>query len=260
MNYAIILAGGKGSRMKSSIPKQYIKLNNRPMICYSLDVFEHNTNIDGIVVVTAADYMEYMRQLISENSYSKVIDITEGGKERYDSVYSGLNCIRRKAEKKSVCKENSIAEPDNSVSVSDEDNYKSCMESEYIYIHDGARPCVSDNIINACTEAVAKYKACVAAVPVKDTIKVADKNGLAINTPDRSTLWQIQTPQVFERKLITEAYDRLYEDTHRNGITDDAMIVERYMNAPVKIAMSEYTNIKATTPEDILITELFLKK
>ena len=119
---------------------------------------------------------------------------------------------------------------------------------------------MSDNIINACTEAVAKYKACVAAVPVKDTIKVADKNGLAINTPDRSTLWQIQTPQVFERKLITEAYDRLYEDTHRNGITDDAMIVERYMNAPVKITMSEYTNIKATTPEDILITELFLKK
>ena len=102
------------------------------------------------------------------------------------------------------------------------------------------------------------YNACVAAVPVKDTIKVVDTEGIAVNTLDRSTLWQIQTPQVFENGLILEAYDKLYCDIDKKGITDDAMVVEKYMNTKVKMTLSEYTNIKATTPEDILVTEVFL--
>ena len=104
-----------------------------------------------------------------------------------------------------------------------------------------------------------EYKACVAAVPVKDTIKVADKAGMSVNTPDRSTLWQIQTPQVFEAGLIKEAYERLYNDTTAGNITDDAMVVEHYMDRTVKMTMADYKNIKVTTPEDMDIARMFLK-
>ncbi len=241
MNYAIILAGGKGSRMKSDIPKQFLKLNNIPMICYSIETFESNDNIDRIVVVTSADYIEYMWKIIRSHGYKKITDVVEGGAERYDSVYSGLKCIRKmgKIEEK----------------MQDHDSDK---RKKYVFIHDGARPCVTDNIINSCMQDVKKYDACVAAVPVKDTIKVVDSKGIAVNTPDRSTLWQIQTPQVFEMGLILEAYDKLYSDTDKKGITDDAMVVEKYMDTKVKMTLSEYTNIKATTPEDILVTEAFL--
>lgn len=239
MNYAIILAGGKGSRMKSDIPKQFLKLNDIPMICYSIETFEANNNIDRIVVVTSADYIGYMEKIIRSQGYKKIIAVVEGGRERYDSVYSGLNCIRKKEK----------------LNEAQQGRQK---DKNYVFIHDGARPCVTDNIINACMHDVKIYNACVAAVPVKDTIKVADTEGIAVNTPDRSTLWQIQTPQVFENGLILEAYDKLYCDIDKKGITDDAMVAEKYMNTKVKMTLSEYTNIKATTPEDILITEVFL--
>ena len=248
MNYAIILAGGKGSRMKSDIPKQFLKLNDIPMICYSIEAFELNDNIDRIVVVTSADYIEYMKKIICSHEYKKIIDVVEGGAERYDSVYSGLNCVRKKEKA-----EGKIKEKTEEMLCCDGDK-----EKNYVFIHDGARPCVTDNIINSCMQDVKKYNACVAAVPVKDTIKVVDSEGIAVNTPDRSTLWQIQTPQVFETGLILEAYDKLYSDIDKKGITDDAMVIEKYMDAKVKMTLSEYTNIKATTPEDILVTEVFL--
>ena len=237
MNYAIILAGGKGSRMKSDIPKQFLKLNDIPMICYSIETFEANDNIDRIVVVTSADYIGYMEKIIRSQGYKKIIAVVEGGRERYDSVYSGLNCIREKVNEAQQGRQ---------------------KDKNYVFIHDGARPCVTDSIVNACMHDVKIYNACVAAVPVKDTIKVVDAEGIAVNTPDRSTLWQIQTPQVFESELILEAYDKLYCDIDKKGITDDAMVVEKYMNTKVKMTLSEYTNIKATTPEDILVTEVFL--
>ena len=237
MNYAIILAGGKGSRMKSDIPKQFLKLNDIPMICYSIETFEANDNIDRIVVVTSADYIGYMEKIIRSQGYKKIITVVEGGRERYDSVYSGLNCIRENVNEAQQGRQ---------------------KDKNYVFIHDGARPCVTDSIINTCMHDVKIYNACVAAVPVKDTIKVVDAEGIAVNTPDRSTLWQIQTPQVFESELILEAYDKLYCDIDKKGITDDAMVVEKYMNTKVKMTLSESTNIKATTPEDILVTEVLL--
>ena len=148
MNYAIILAGGKGSRMKSDIPKQFLKLNDIPMICYSIETFEANNNIDRIVVVTSADYIGYMEKIIRSQGYKKIIAVVEGGRERYDSVYSGLNCIREKVNEAQQGRQ---------------------KDKNYVFIHDGARPCVTDSIINACMHDVKIYNACVAAVPVKDT-------------------------------------------------------------------------------------------
>ena len=129
MNYAIILAGGKGSRMKSAVPKQFMELNGKPMVCHSIDTFEHNSNIDGIVLVTSSDYKEYMEKLIQDYSYRKIIGIAEGGAERYDSVYAGLNCIRNSSH-----------------DVNNANNAVSGVQNN-IFIHDGARPCVTDNKI-----------------------------------------------------------------------------------------------------------------
>ena len=233
MNCAIVLAGGKGTRMNSEIPKQFIVVGGKPLISYSLDVFEKSPFIDAIIIVTSQDYTGYMKALVKENGYKKIAGIALGGKERYDSVHSGLELIQ-------------------TLMSSDEEWLSG---EDYIFIHDGARPCVTAQIIYNCMQDVMEYKACVAAVPVKDTIKVADKAGMSVNTPDRSTLWQIQTPQVFEAGLIKEAYERLYNDTTAGNITDDAMVVETMLGESVKLYEGSYENIKITTPEDLKVAE-----
>lgn len=226
MNTAIVLAGGSGKRMHSDIPKQYMLLNGKPVIYYSLKAFEENKHIDEIILVTAKEYIEYVRNEIAGFGFTKLIKVIEGGKERFDSVWAGLQQIHG---------------------------------TGYVYIHDGARPCINQNIINACWETVIQCDACVAAAPVKDTIKVADADGYAVNTPDRKTLWQIQTPQVFSANVIKEAYRRLYEENCFDGVTDDAMVVERYGNSKIKLVNCGYCNIKITTPEDMEIAGIFLK-
>ncbi|MBQ4282550.1 MAG: 2-C-methyl-D-erythritol 4-phosphate cytidylyltransferase [Lachnospira sp.] len=224
---AIVLAGGKGSRMNSDIPKQYMELMGKPVLYYSLKAFEES-DIDAIVLVVGKGEIDYCRKNIVERyGIKKVVSVVEGGSERYYSVLNGLRAI-------SGC--------------------------DYVYVHDGARPCVSSGIIRKCLDEVQIYKACVAAVPVKDTIKVADDNGFAVETPDRSLLWQIQTPQCFEYSLVKYAYEAMAVDDNRGNITDDAMVVEKYTDARVKMTKSEYENIKITTPEDIMIAESFLNK
>ena len=260
MNCAIVLAGGKGTRMNSEIPKQFLVVGGKPLISYSLDVFEKSPFIDAIIIVTSQDYTGYMKTLVKENGYKKIAGIALGGKERYDSVHSGLELIQTLMSSG----DGQLSEGEEWLSgdkkqLDDVKGYCRMSGEDYIFIHDGARPCVTAQIIYNCMQDVMEYKACVAAVPVKDTIKVADKAGMSVNTPDRSTLWQIQTPQVFEAGLIKEAYDRLYNDTTAGNITDDAMVVERYMGRTVKMTMADYKNIKVTTPEDMDIAGIFLK-
>ena len=194
MNYAIVLAGGKGTRMNSEIPKQFLVVGGKPLISYSLDVFEKSPFIDAIIIVTSQDYTGYMKALVKENGYKKIAGIALGGKERYDSVHSGLELIQTLMSS-------------GAGQLSRDEEWLS--GEDYIFIHDGARPCVTAQIIYNCMQDVMEYKACVAAVPVKDTIKVADKAGMSVNTPDRSTLWQIQTPQSFEYELIMDAYEKM---------------------------------------------------
>lgn len=256
MNTAIVLSGGVGSRMQSQIPKQYLDVNGKPMIYYSIKAFQDNSNIDQIIVVAAKEYIEYIKEeIVKKYSLDKVFAVIEGGKERYDSVYEGLKLIDKKS-----CENMSCPSGDNNCGNYMEEYKDFTMSNNldddktgYTFIHDGARPCVSQNIINKCMEEVKMHRACVAAVPVKDTIKVSDENGFSISTPDRKTLWQIQTPQTFESKLIYEAYSSMYEKKDLKGVTDDAMVVEKFTDYKVKIVEAEYTNIKATTPEDMRI-------
>ncbi|MGL5437763.1 MAG: 2-C-methyl-D-erythritol 4-phosphate cytidylyltransferase [Lachnospiraceae bacterium] len=223
---AVILAGGKGSRMESDIQKQYMLLNGRPLITYALDAFEAS-QVDDIILVAGEAELEYVHsEIVQAYGYSKVSAVVAGGQERYHSVYSGLQAM------------------------------KGCS---YVLIHDGARPLVTSDIISRAIDGARGYQACVIGMPVKDTIKVSDSEAYGIETPDRNYLWQIQTPQAFSYPLIRGAYDWLMDHKEQqSGVTDDAMVLEKYTGDPVKLIQGSYTNLKVTTPEDLHIAEVFI--
>ena len=227
---AIVLAAGQGKRMGTSVQKQYIELEGKPLIYYSLKTFQESGLIDSVVLVVGEGQVAYAQnEIVLKYGFSKVCAVVEGGKERYDSVWQGLKTVSQ--------------EP----------------EVSYIYIHDGARPFVDDEILNRGYETVEQFQACVAGMPSKDTVKVVDEQGFAINTPERKYVWVIQTPQIFEKSLIMEAYARLMKEEHED-VTDDAMAVERMMKVPVKMFEGSYQNVKITTPEDLAIAKVFLRE
>lgn len=224
---AIVLAAGKGSRMQSAVPKQYLELCGKPVLYYSLAAFEESV-IDEIILVAGKDDISYCKeQIVERYGFQKVTKIIVGGAERYLSVYQGLLAAE---------------------------------EADYIYIHDGARPFVDAAILSDAKACVEQYQACVAGMPVKDTIKIVDAEDFAKETPERKYVWQVQTPQVFSYALVREAYDMLMEDQDAYSVTDDAMVVETMLNYPVKLFQASYKNIKITTPEDLQIAELFVQR
>lgn len=223
---AIILAAGTGSRMNSNVHKQYMSLMEKPVLYYSLNAFE-KSRVTDIVLVTGAGEEEYCRREIVERyDIQKVSAIVEGGKERYHSVYEGL---------------------------------KAAEGADYVLIHDGARPLVTEDIIARSIDAVRECRACVAGMPVKDTIKVVDEYGVAKETPDRSTLWLMQTPQSFSYTLILDAYKKLLA-LDNPVVTDDAMVLEKAYGQKVRVIKGSYRNIKITTPEDLIAAEAYLKE
>jgi 2-C-methyl-D-erythritol 4-phosphate cytidylyltransferase len=226
-NVAIVLAGGSGKRMGSSIPKQYLLLHKKPVLYWSLAAFESFSEIDRIILVTAKEEAGYCRREIVERySFKKVDKIVEGGAERYLSSASGLSALRDD-------------------------------EPDYVFIHDAARPLISREILKRALEGVREYKAAVVGMPVKDTIKTIDEEGFAADTPDRKLLWQIQTPQVFSYRLIMDAYEKLLR-TEIKDITDDAMVVERMTEQRVKLIEGSYKNLKITTAEDLKLAEALM--
>lgn len=221
---AIVLAAGSGKRMNTNIHKQYLLIKDKPVLYYSIKAFE-DSSVDDIVLVVGEGEIDYCREEIVERyGFKKVRRIVQGGKERYHSVYEGL---------------------------------KAAAESSYVLIHDGARPFLTQDIIKRTLEGVAEYKACVVGMPVKDTIKIVDENTFAKETPNRSAVWLVQTPQAFDYELVYTAYTKMLENED-SGITDDAMVVERMTDYKVKLIEGSYQNIKITTPEDLDIAEIYL--
>lgn len=228
INTAIVLAGGNGSRMKSDIPKQYINIEDKPIIYYSLLAMEKSSYIDKIILVTRAEDLDYCKdEIVNKFGFTKVTDIVAGGTERYLSVYNGLLCAQ---------------------------------DSDYVWIHDGARPCVNEDMLARLNDTVQKYGTAVAGVLSKDTIKVVNSKGQVESTPDRSKLWMVQTPQVFNTKELVQAYNNMMSAYDIGNITDDAMVMEQFGALPVHMAEGDYLNIKVTTPEDIFLVKNFLKK
>ncbi len=232
-NVAVILAAGQGKRMNSGVKKQFLIIEGKSVLSYSLEIFEKATFITEIVIVTSEDELEYIQaEYIQSRKSSKPCKVIAGGKERYHSVYHALKEI------------------------------EAC---DYVFIHDAARPFLTQDILNRTYTCVKEYKACVTGVLSKDTVKLSSEDGYVESTPNRKNVWIIQTPQVFDFQLIRLAYEELIlreEELTINGIqiTDDAMVVETFSSVRVKLAEGDYHNIKITTPEDIQIASVFSKK
>lgn len=232
---AIVLSAGQGKRMGAPVQKQYIELYGKPIIYYTLSAFQDSDIVDDIILVAGKDQMSYVQEeIVRKYGFDKVRMIVEGGHERYASVWQGL-----KARKY-------------------EERYQS-LQDGYVFIHDGARPFVDDEILRRAYEEVCEHRACVAGMPSKDTVKIVDDEQFSMHTPDRKYVWTVQTPQVFELSLVFEAYERLMRE-NSVSVTDDAMVVEQMMNMPVKLFEGSYKNIKITTPEDLDVAKQFLYK
>lgn len=240
--YAIVLAAGKGSRMHSETRKQFMNLRGLPLYLYSTRKFLQHPMVDAVVIVTVKESFATVKEAIAAAcpNTKTPYDLTEGGKERYDSVYQGLSAIYRHIMK----------DPD------------AAEDESIVLIHDSARPMITDKIITDSITAAYAYRAAVVGMPVKDTIKLLDPEHFVMDTPDRKQLWLMQTPQSFDFTLVYHAYQKLMkakaEGNDTGVITDDAMVVETFSNARVKIIEGSYQNIKVTTPEDIAVAELYL--
>ena len=222
MNGVVIVAAGTGSRMNMGINKQFIKLEGKEVIVYTIEKFYNNHNIDDIVVVVKESEAEFFKKEIIEKYNFENIKIAYGGKERQDSIYNGLKCVD-----------------------------KNC---KIVLIHDGARPFVDNRIIEECISVAKEKKAVVVGVPVKDTIKIVI-DGKITDTPNRANLWSAQTPQTFDYSLIKKAYDEAYKSNYYG--TDDSMLVEN-IGQEVTMIMGSYENIKITSPEDLNMGEQIL--
>lgn len=221
---AIVLAAGSGKRMGQEIPKQYMNLAGMPLMAHCLKTFQESRVTSIVLVVAQGDIEKCRHEIVERYGITKVSAIVEGGEERYNSVYAGLQAI----------------------------------DDGYVLIHDCARAFVTVDIIHRCMSAVALYESCVVGMPSKDTVKLTDSSRKVLDTPDRSNVWIVQTPQCFEYNLIKSAYDKIIP-TADKSITDDAMIVEKATNHDVHMIEGSYFNIKVTTPEDVYFGEAILK-
>jgi 2-C-methyl-D-erythritol 4-phosphate cytidylyltransferase len=212
----VVVAAGKGTRMRTEESKQYLELNGKPILVHTLSLFQSMEEIGSIVLVTGIDDVVRCKGYVLQYGLTKVHHVVSGGQERQDSVYKGLQALT----------------PD----------------TEWVMVHDGVRPFTAKEHVIACWQKAIETGAAVLAVPVKDTIKIVDQSGTIRSTPDRRSLWAIQTPQAFRFSLLLQAY----AEAAKEGFigTDDAMLVER-MGVSVQVVEADYYNIKITTPEDL---------
>lgn len=224
---AIVLAAGQGKRMNSKIQKQFLEIQGYPVLYYSLHCFQESPLIRDIILVTGESVLSYCKsEIVNRYGFTKVKKIIPGGKERYDSVYAGL---------------------------------LACKDCDYVFIHDGARPFITEEILERGFEGVQETGACVIGMPSKDTVKLADADGFVRETPDRSSVWIIQTPQIFSYSLIREAHESIRQK-NMTMITDDAMVIEQETGTKIRLAEGSYQNIKITTPEDLAVAEAFVRR
>lgn len=218
----VLLAGGTGSRIPSSIPKQFLLLKNKPIALHSFDIFSSMLEINEIVVVCADEYQHYF----SSQNQSKIdqtkITFAKPGNRRQDSVFNGLMAIT--------------------------------THPNLVCVHDSARPLIDVPLVQRVLTAAKESGAAAVGMPLKYTVKQCNALGLVINTPDRTSLWEIQTPQVIEFSLLHRAF--LHAQEHSLDVTDDVSLIEQ-LGLPVQIVQGSYRNIKITTPEDLTIANAF---
>jgi 2-C-methyl-D-erythritol 4-phosphate cytidylyltransferase len=222
---AIIVSAGKGQRFMEGKKKQFYLLAHKPILAHTLDQFETCPLIRSTLLVVGEEDMDYtLREIVEKYKYRKIAQIVPGGKRRQDSVKNGMDALAKVVD--------------------------------IVMIHDGVRPFVTRAMIEDSIHSAERFGAVVVAMPVKDTIKMSNPDGTVLKTLDRESLWQAQTPQTFQAKVIREAYRKATKDGFVG--TDDASLVER-LGVKVHILPGSYTNIKITTSEDLILAHLFLK-
>lgn len=216
---AIVLAGGRGKRMNYHKSKQFIEIKGKPVLVYTLEKFIYNKSIDEVILVLPEDEVDYCKKEVLQKYSLKVDRIVIGGKERQDSVFNALEAMEK---------------------------------ANIVLIHDGARPFISEKIIEEGIKYANIYGAAAPGVTPKDTIKVKNEDNISVDTPDRNTLVAVQTPQCFKYDEIYQCHRKIKEE---NAIvTDDTSVVEKYGHK-VYLYEGDYTNIKITTPEDLILAE-----
>ncbi|MFD0716791.1 2-C-methyl-D-erythritol 4-phosphate cytidylyltransferase [Paenibacillus sp. GCM10027626] len=218
----VIVAAGRGTRMGTAESKQYLMLRDKPVIIHTLELFEQIDEVAETVLVVGAGDVKRCEAYIRDYRLHKVKAVVAGGEERQHSVKLGLEALTAK----------------------------------WVMVHDGVRPLVTARAVQACMREAERTEAAVLAVPVKDTIKQVDEAGVIVATPDRRSLWAIQTPQAFRRSLLLDAHEQAAAAGFLG--TDDAVVVERFGGVTVKVVEGDYTNIKLTTPEDLPYAEFLI--
>jgi len=222
---AVIVSAGKGHRFMKGKKKQFYFLADKPILAHTLDKFENCPLIRSILLVVGPEDMDYcLKEIIEKYQYRKISQVVPGGKRRQESVKNGIDVLPKGVD--------------------------------IVVIHDGVRPFVTKEMIEESIRSAIRFQAVVMAMPVKETIKMAQRDGKVLKTLDRESLWQIQTPQTFQVNVIKEAYHRAMEDGFIG--TDDASLVER-LGVEVHILPGSYTNMKITTPEDLMLANFILQ-
>ena len=216
---AIVLAGGRGKRMNYHKSKQFIEIKGKPVLVYTLEKFIYNKSIDEVILVLPEDEVDYCKKEVLQKYSLKVDRIVIGGKERQDSVFNALEAMEK---------------------------------ANIVLIHDGARPFISEKIIEEGIKYANIYGAAAPGVTPKDTIKIKNEDNISVDTPDRNTLVAVQTPQCFKYDEIYQCHRKIKEE---NAIvTDDTSVVEMYGHK-VYLYEGDYISIKITTPEDLILAE-----
>lgn len=218
----VFLAGGLGTRMKSVIPKQYLTIHQKPLALYSFEVLASLPEVQDFIVVCEPQY----ETLFYESAKSKGLHLKFAlpGPRRQDSVFNGIQLL---------------------------------SNNPLVCIHDSARPLIDPFVVREVVKAAENWEAAILGVKVKSTIKVCDGAQFIVDTPNRASLWEIQTPQVIRLNLLKEGF--AYAQQHQLTVTDDVLLVE-LLGRPVKVVEGYYGNIKVTTPEDLIYVEQLIEK
>lgn len=222
---AIFPAAGQGKRMEVGINKVFLELLGKPILVHTVMAFSNCAVIDDLIIVVAPEEVAVVTALLKAVPKLKPWQVVAGSTERQYSIANGLAALHK--------------------------------DTEIVLVHDAARPLTSDAVITAVVEESRRSGAAVTGVPAKNTIKIVNEDQVVTATPERNTLWSVQTPQGFKRDIILHAYKKAAED-HFLG-TDDSSLVER-LGIKVKVVKGEYSNLKITTPEDFIMVEAFMRK
>ena len=224
MNYGLIVAAGKSTRMGSQVDKAFLSLENKPVLAYALEAYQNCLDIDAIILVVRKDRVDAAKGLARLYGGAKVEAVVAGGVQRQDSVQRGLDALPE--------------------------------EARIVSVHDGARPCVSSDLISETIKVAKRNGAAVAGVRVTDTIKLAERGSTITETVDRGKLWAVQTPQTFKVELLKRAFAAVVEQKAK--VTDESAAVE-LLGEPVRLVASSTRNMKITAPEDLPLAAACLR-